>query len=165
VSKLVDMTDKVIGRLTVKERIPAPTKHMSQRYKTCAWWRCECDCGSKNVVRSGLSLRQSGSTASCGCVLAQINASRRKEANVSAQTRIENINRKVTAAVTLEGFCEVLMKIGILRFVLDHVDWKAAGVSRTQFNQWLTYARKRQAGGSPLNASADPVQLVKSNPE
>jgi hypothetical protein len=72
-AKLVDMTGRVIGRLTVKNRVPPPDRHLSAVYLTYAFWRCECSCGNTNVVRSGRNLRKAPSeTASCGCLVSEI---------------------------------------------------------------------------------------------
>ena len=56
--KLIDLTGKRFGRLTVLERAP-------KARDTRAYWRCLCDCGSETVV-SGKDLRNSHTT-SCGC--------------------------------------------------------------------------------------------------
>lgn len=48
------------GRLTVVERSDKKTK------SRLAYWVCECECGSKNIIVSGSNLR-SGNTTSCGC--------------------------------------------------------------------------------------------------
>lgn len=58
-SKVIDLTGRRFGRLTVIER------HGSDK-RGSALWRCVCDCGNEVVVVSG-SLR-SGNTQSCGCL-------------------------------------------------------------------------------------------------
>ena len=58
-SKIIDMSGKKMGRLTVLER--APRKSSDQRAK----WICQCDCG-KIITTTGVDLR-SGHTKSCGC--------------------------------------------------------------------------------------------------
>ena len=55
--KLIDMTGKKIGRLTVISSEGLKNK--------CAVWRCKCDCGEECVVAGG-ALRK-GRTTSCGC--------------------------------------------------------------------------------------------------
>lgn len=57
-SKMIDMTGKKVGRLTVIKR----DKNNS---KGRACWLCQCECG-KMVVVDGVSLR-GGYTKSCGC--------------------------------------------------------------------------------------------------
>lgn len=57
-AKMIDMTGKKCGRLTVKER----SKNNSQG-RAC--WICECECG-KIITVDGVSLRN-GHTQSCGC--------------------------------------------------------------------------------------------------
>lgn len=61
-AKVVDMTNKTFGRLTVIERAPRPAYNVS----CYAWWRCRCECGTVFDVR-GSSLRE-GFTRSCGCL-------------------------------------------------------------------------------------------------
>jgi len=57
-AKLVDLTGKRFGKLTVLEREP------SQKTDDVRW-RCVCDCGNEIVAR-GRNLKQ-GFTKSCGC--------------------------------------------------------------------------------------------------
>lgn len=59
-SKLIDMTGKKIGRLTVLNRSE------TQRTSKKAYWICQCECG--NIVEvCGVNLRN-GKTQSCGCL-------------------------------------------------------------------------------------------------
>lgn len=56
--KLIDLTGKRFGKLTVIDRAP--------NSKNCeTMWNCLCDCGNALVVR-GHNLKQ-GTTKSCGC--------------------------------------------------------------------------------------------------
>ena len=56
--KLIDLTGKKFGRLTVVEQHDRKGKHIR--------WTCKCDCG--NIVHvMGQHLR-SGRTKSCGCL-------------------------------------------------------------------------------------------------
>lgn len=57
-AKMIDMTGKKCGRLTVIER----GKNNSQG-RAC--WVCKCECG-KIITVDGVSLRN-GHTQSCGC--------------------------------------------------------------------------------------------------
>ena len=57
-SKMIDMTGKKCGRLTVLKRGENNSKGRAQ-------WICQCDCGNILIVDGG-SLR-SGHTQSCGC--------------------------------------------------------------------------------------------------
>lgn len=63
--KLIDLTGKKFGRLTVIKRgenyIYPNNKGISVQ------WICDCDCGNKNIVVAGSSLRK-GVTKSCGCL-------------------------------------------------------------------------------------------------
>lgn len=57
--RFIDLTDKIFGRLTVKEKY----KHSkSSRIK----WICLCDCGSECTI-AGQELKR-GETESCGCI-------------------------------------------------------------------------------------------------
>lgn len=56
--KLIDLTGRRFGRLTVLEYAGADKGKR-------AMWRCQCDCGKEKVVTS-YSL-QTGRTQSCGC--------------------------------------------------------------------------------------------------
>ena len=58
--KLIDLTGKKFGRLTVIKRHPQNTKDNKPR------WICECECGCSEVIVQGSHLR-SGHTISCGC--------------------------------------------------------------------------------------------------
>lgn len=68
-SRLIDMTGKRFGRLTVISRASNINGKISA-------WTCRCDCGTIKVVR-GYDLR-SGGTKSCGCY--------RRDAMVKAST-------------------------------------------------------------------------------
>lgn len=57
-SRLIDLTGKKFGRLTVIERGEG-------RYGGSAFWVCRCDCGN-TVTVDGANLR-SGNSTSCGC--------------------------------------------------------------------------------------------------
>jgi hypothetical protein len=56
--KLIDLTGKTFGRLTVIERHGPKGRR--------AYWRCKCECGNETVV-VGDTLK-SGRTKSCGCL-------------------------------------------------------------------------------------------------
>ena len=63
--KLVDLTGKKFGFLTVIQRAQTNTKSGH------AQWECKCDCGNTNIIVSGSHLR-SGHTQSCGCLQKKI---------------------------------------------------------------------------------------------
>lgn len=46
-SKLIDLTDKKFGRLTVIERAE---NHIQPNGQHKTMWKCKCDCGYKCVV-------------------------------------------------------------------------------------------------------------------
>lgn len=56
--RLINLTEKRFGRLTVIERNGADKHHK-------VTWLCRCDCG-KTIITQGQSLRN-GDTQSCGC--------------------------------------------------------------------------------------------------
>jgi len=56
--RLIDLTGKTFGRLTVQRIAP-------RTYQTM--WECHCLCGVNSVVVSGVNLR-TGHTRSCGCL-------------------------------------------------------------------------------------------------
>lgn len=56
--RLIDLTGRRFGRLTVEQRDGSDPRGQAQ-------WRCRCECGARTVVRGG-DLR-SGNTKSCGC--------------------------------------------------------------------------------------------------
>lgn len=61
-SKLIDLTGKRFGRLTVLGRDTSGQKVCGKH----VFWRCDCDCGITNYLVSSQSLRESHTT-SCGC--------------------------------------------------------------------------------------------------
>lgn len=64
--KVVDLTGKRFGRLTVKGR--------SENRHNATYWHCVCDCGKEVVVR-GSSLK-CGDSKSCGCLVREISKER-----------------------------------------------------------------------------------------
>jgi hypothetical protein len=141
VAKLVDMTDMVIGRLTVKARAPVPDRHMSDNAKSYAFWRCECTCG-KIVVRSGKYLRnpRNVETISCGCMLSETQRVIWQDRSPSIDVRLER---------SLAGICRALKKTQTLHAVLAEVDWDEAGVPQFWFMRWWKNY-KRQTGGASV---------------
>lgn len=65
--KLIDLTGKKFGRLTVLKRA---YNKKQENGKSVIYWECVCDCGNKRIV-SGHSLR-SGGSKSCGCLHKEI---------------------------------------------------------------------------------------------
>lgn len=61
-SKLIDLTSKKFGRLTVIERAE---DYISPKGKKYTQWLCQCDCGKFKVVST--SRLKDGTTQSCGC--------------------------------------------------------------------------------------------------
>lgn len=71
-SKVIDLTGKRFGRLTVLHRVENTKAGQSQ-------WMCKCDCGTQLVV-AGQSLRN-GRSKSCGCKRAETAKKRLKKFN------------------------------------------------------------------------------------
>lgn len=70
--KLIDLTGKKFGKLTVVERAGS-TNHGAAK------WRCVCECGNETVV-IGDELRK-GNTRSCGCL-------RKKKASIKSNNHV-----------------------------------------------------------------------------
>jgi len=62
--RILDLTEKVFGRLTVLERA-GRTKHGDSK------WLCVCECGNTAIVIAGNL--NSGHTRSCGCLVVAVN--------------------------------------------------------------------------------------------
>lgn len=61
--KIIDLTGKRFGRLTVIERVENDNQKKPQ-------WRCKCDCGNETIARAN-ALRR-GTIVSCGCYSKEI---------------------------------------------------------------------------------------------
>lgn len=76
-----DLTGQRFGRLIV---VKQTEDHISPKGKHKAQWLCKCDCGSKEVVVTGDSLRQN-KTLSCGCIhreiVMELNKKKKKQNN------------------------------------------------------------------------------------
>lgn len=69
--KLIDLTGKRFGRLTVLRQAPSRTiitlhPNGEKTYCVKTYWLCRCDCGTEKEIESQ-SLRI-GNTRSCGCL-------------------------------------------------------------------------------------------------
>jgi len=64
--KLIDITGRRFGRLTVLAIWPARNRCKSRKIQRTIYWLCRCDCGVELPVR-GHSL-SFGRTRSCGCL-------------------------------------------------------------------------------------------------
>lgn len=71
----VDLTGKKFGRLTVIEQAESS---ITPNGTIKTMWRCKCDCGTDNVIRSSQNLR-AGNDCSCGCLKKEKTSSRRLE--------------------------------------------------------------------------------------
>jgi len=63
-SKLIDLTGRKFGKLTVVERAPN-YKTKTNKNTSITQWKCICDCGGEKIA-AGTSLRR-GITWHCGC--------------------------------------------------------------------------------------------------
>lgn len=64
--KLIDLTGRKFGRLTVISRAPNKGRY--------TMWNCLCVCGSPAVIRA--SHLSTGATSSCGCIVVQMMTAR-----------------------------------------------------------------------------------------
>lgn len=79
-SKLIDLTNKKFGRLTVISRYGSTNNKM-------ATWLCKCDCGNEKVVST--CHLNSGATTSCGCYQKE-RASLANKTHNNSKTRLYN---------------------------------------------------------------------------
>lgn len=84
-AKIIDMTGKVCGRLTVLERAEND-KHQNSR------WLCRCECGNLTITRS--SDLRSGRIKSCGCLT--------KETARKIHTKTDLTNQRFGRLLALE---------------------------------------------------------------
>lgn len=68
-TRLIDLTGRTFGRLTVLHRVETPPGR-----KKAGYWQCRCSCGETTVVVSG-NLR-SGNSRSCGCLDREVTSAR-----------------------------------------------------------------------------------------
>lgn len=74
-SKLVDLTGRKFGRLTVMCRSGTYQRPSGNKEPT---WRCRCECGNEVVVLSS-NLKKKGNTLSCGCLQTENRFGARRE--------------------------------------------------------------------------------------
>lgn len=84
-SKLIDLTGKKFGKLTVI------SKAESDKYGATRWL-CECDCGNKKIVR-GNGLKR-GYVKSCGCIRVSPPNTKHKESKTKLYQRWISILRR-----------------------------------------------------------------------
>ena len=65
-NKVIDLTGKKFGKLTIVERTESKILPSGQHI---TMWKCECECGAITIV-SGANLRK-GNTKSCGCLIGE----------------------------------------------------------------------------------------------
>ena len=82
-NKLIDLSGKRFGRLTVIER--------DTERKGNVYWKCICDCGNKKSIQ-GRNLRD-GSTKSCGCLSREILEKNHQPTHGETKTRLYQIWR------------------------------------------------------------------------
>jgi hypothetical protein len=74
-SKLIDLTGRKFGRLTVKCRSGTYQRPSGNKEPT---WLCKCECGNEKVVSSS-NLKGKNNTLSCGCLQAEKRLVARRE--------------------------------------------------------------------------------------
>lgn len=80
--KLIDLTGKKFGRLTVIKRAEDYTYYNSKRKVVIPQWYCKCDCGNQELILvRGLHLRN-GNTKSCGCLSKELASNLNKKSNI-----------------------------------------------------------------------------------
>ena len=106
--KKIDLTNKKFGKLTV---IREATKE-EKFNKPGAYWICNCDCGTKNIVKNGQGLRK-GETTSCGCDLHEKLIKRPRKNFIDETgnkygrlTELEKVENNKAGAVQWKCLCE-----------------------------------------------------------
>ena len=74
-SKLIDLTGRKFGRLTVICRSGTYQRPSGNKEPT---WKCKCECGNEVVVLSS-NLKKNGNTLSCGCLQTENRFGARRE--------------------------------------------------------------------------------------
>lgn len=100
--KIIDLTGKEFGELTVLKRAPDYIMNNGRRK---IMWQCICSCGNENVVVRGEDLR-SGHTKTCGCSWGQLHGKRDTKLYgvwKSMKERCENPNCKSFKIYGAEG--------------------------------------------------------------
>lgn len=118
----IDMTGRVIGRLTVIEEC-GRDKHGA------ALWRCHCECGNEVTVR-GSSLRSEHPTTSCGCYQREC-AAESNTTHGESQTRLYSVWRAM------------LQRVGVTKGATEKVkhNYKYRGI--TVCDEWLIFENFR----------------------
>lgn len=62
----IDLTGQRFGRLTVTRKADDSERPNTKEGKCGTWWVCDCDCGTKGIIKKGTYLT-SGRVKSCGC--------------------------------------------------------------------------------------------------
>lgn len=92
-SKLIDLTGQVFGRLRVISRAENNKANKAQ-------WLCECECGNKKII-VGTQLR-TGHTKSCGCLQKEKASKNMIETQkLGAQTRLVDLTGKTFGKLTV----------------------------------------------------------------
>lgn len=73
--KLIDLTGKTFGLLTVENRAEDRVGKSNRQF---VMWNCKCICGNKKVVSS--NCLRSGKVKSCGCYMKELTSQRGKNA-------------------------------------------------------------------------------------
>ena len=83
--RLIDLTGKTFGRLTVLRRADENANNGNPR------WICKCSCKDKSIVKvSGWNLTR-GHTQSCGCLARELVSARRRKWMTPDEERLSDI--------------------------------------------------------------------------
>lgn len=93
--KVIDLTGKRFGRLTVIERSEKTTKSCS------VYWKCICDCGNETIVsRDNIRRRK---TKSCGCLRKELLDGKNRK---MVEKRLNNYKaRKDNSSTRIKNIC------------------------------------------------------------
>jgi hypothetical protein len=78
-SRLIDLTNQVFGRLKVIKRDKEKEKTMKNKG---AYWLCECSCNNSKQPSVSAPKLKNGNTRSCGCLNSEMVAKRSKKSNI-----------------------------------------------------------------------------------
>ena len=127
--KIVDLTGKVFGRLTVIKRAANMIDPSKPSGRTA--WECQCECGSQKNIHSSSLI--TGNTMSCGCYQKE-QISKSKTLNIMGQKfgKLTVLDRDVSKKnkVWWQCVCDCGKKISVIAGALSFGNTKSCGCSR-----------------------------------
>lgn len=144
---VVDLTDMTFGRLTAKEKVPAP-RGLSEKRRG-AWWRCECRCGGQKIA-SANNLK-AGNTSSCGCLARERAEKARAEKIREAQRKEEE---KPQDGAKLPNGLQLLAATCVCyscrkKFDRLSAEWRYKAVIRGKMRWFCSWRCYREATNKP----------------